>query len=253
MILWMQMMEDGLTLLIVLNREMGSLKSDIYHLIDGERGTHKNDAYVDIGVSILIVLNVVSVVLESYKSISHDYRNWFYLFEAFSIVVFTIEYILRIWTADLKYPDDGPIKSRLKFIFSFIGLIDLIAILPFFLPLVFKMDLRIIRSLRLLRLLRMFKLGRHSSSLRLIGQVLKETRYDLLVTLFLTLILLVIASTLMFYLEHDAQPEAFDNIGQALWWAVATLTTGFNRINRNRNSCTSYRNNKFGFCSKISR
>lgn len=202
-----------------------SFKRNIYHLIDGKKGNHRLDGFVDLFVSILIVFNVLFIFLESYAGIRTQYGDFFHSFELFSIAVFSVEYLLRLWTADLHYPDRSPGRARLKFVFSFMGMIDLLAIAPFFLPLLVTLDLRIVRVLRLLRLLRMFKLGRHSKSLRMIGDVLRETKYDLLVTFFLTVILLVIASTLMFFLENDAQPEAFENIGQALWWAVATLTT----------------------------
>jgi len=204
---------------------MKELKQNIYYLIDGEKGNHKSDAYVDIFISILIILNVVAVFFESYENLEQQYKTILYGFELFSIVIFTTEYLLRIWTAELKYTTVSSGKAKLKFIFSAYGLIDLVAILPFFLPLLFKVDLRILRSLRLIRLLRIFKLGRHSSSLKLIGGVLKDVKYDLAVTTFVVIILLVISSTLMFYLESDSQPEAFSNIGQSLWWAVATLTT----------------------------
>lgn len=201
------------------------LKLNTYHLIDGKAGNHKSDAHVDVFVSVLIVLNVVSIFLESFDDIRNEYGEFFHAFELFSIVIFSLEYILRLWTADILYPESSKIGARFKFVFSFMGLIDLLAILPFFLPLLIKADLRIIRALRLTRLFRIFKLGRHSKSLRMVGEVLKETKYDLLVTLFITAILLVIASTMMYYLEHDDQPEAFPNMGQSLWWAIATLTT----------------------------
>jgi len=202
-----------------------SIKQNIYHLIDEDKGNHKADAYVDFFITGLIILNVIAVFFGSYDGLNPSFKKGLHWFELFSIAVFTTEYILRIWTADLKYTEDKPLKARVKFIFSTYGIIDLVAILPFFLPLITKLDLRILRSLRLVRLLRIFKLGRHSSSLKLIGSVLKETKYDLAVTTFVVFILLIISSTLMFYLENDSQPEAFNNIGQALWWAVATLTT----------------------------
>lgn len=202
-----------------------SIKKTVYNLIDEKKGNHKADAYLDFFISGLIILNVIAVFFESYNALDYQYKIYLQWFEIFSVFIFTIEYLLRIWTADLKYTTDSPTKARLKFIFSTYGIIDLIAIIPFFLPLITKLDLRVLRSLRLFRLLRIFKLGRHSSSLKLIGSVLKETKYDLAVTTFVVFILLIISSTLMFYLESGAQPEAFNNIGQSLWWAVATLTT----------------------------
>lgn len=202
-----------------------NVKKNIYLLIDDEKGNHKGDAYFDYFISCLIVLNVLAVIVESYEGLSASANFYLYIFDLLSVAIFTIEYLIRIWTADLLYDHLSPTKARIKFIFSTYGIIDLVAILPFFLPFIIKLDLRVLRALRLVRLLRVLKLGRHSSSLKMVGSVLKETKYDLLVTSFVVLILLLIASTLMFYIENEQQPEAFSNIGQSLWWAVATLTT----------------------------
>lgn len=175
---------------------------------------------------VLIVLNVLAIILESYKEIRNEFSNAFYYFEIFSVVIFTIEYILRIWTADLdpKFTGNSLLK-RGKFTISTMGLIDLIAILPFYLPFIIPVDLRMLRVLRLFRLLRIFKLGRLSKSLKAINSVLKETKTDLALTVFIAFVLLVLSSTLMYFIESDVQPDKFANIGEAMWWSVATLTT----------------------------
>ncbi len=173
----------------------------------------------------LIILNVLSIILESYKELKNDYNHEFYYFELFSIVIFSIEYLLRLWSSDFDYKKGNYLTKKLKFITSKFGLIDLLSILPFYLPLIFPFDLRVIRVLRLFRLLRIFKLGRFSKSMKTIASVLKETRDDLVITLFVAIVLLVLSSTLMYYIESDAQPEKFESIGQAMWWSVATLTT----------------------------
>ena len=105
------------------------------------------------------------------------------------------------------------------------AIIDLMAILPFYLPLLLPVDLRFLRILRLTRLLRLLKVQRYSKSLQLIGIVLKKKKEELIVTVFVTFILMVFASTLMYYLESDVQPDQFPNIISAFWWAIATLTT----------------------------
>ncbi len=163
----------------------------------------------------LIVLNVIAIVLESYKGLRVQFGDLFRAFEVFSVIIFTIEYILRLWTTEKK----------LKFVFSTFGIIDLLAILPFYLPVLFVFDFRFLRILRLFRMLRVFKLGRYSKSLRLISSVLRETRAELSITIFIAFILLVFSSTLMYYVENDAQPDKFASIGHAFWWAIATLTT----------------------------
>jgi len=185
-----------------------SLKQNIFLLLDDEKGNKKGDYFVEYLISGLILLNVIAIFLESYKSINEKYSALFYGIELVSIIIFSMEYVLRVWVADLQYPTLSPLKARLKYIFSFLGLVDLFSILPFYLPFVITMDLRVMRVLRLLRLLRLLKLNRHSKSLQLIGKVLKNTRNDILVTVFMVFILLVLASTLMYSLENEAQPEA---------------------------------------------
>jgi len=174
----------------------------------------------------LIILNVVSLIIGSYKEIREMNTQYLDAFELFSVAVFSVEYLLRLWTADLNENyQGGSFRKRLKFMFSTFGLIDLIAILPFYLPLLFPIDLRVVRILRIMRLIRIFKLGRYSKSLKTINSVLRETRSDLGITIFIAFIMLVLASTLMYYVEGDVQPDKFASIGHSFWWAVATLTT----------------------------
>jgi voltage-gated potassium channel len=173
----------------------------------------------------LIILNVFSLILASYKEIHFKYNSFFEDFELISVIIFSIEYILRFWTADLHYEKGSPFSKRIKFSLSTFGVIDLLAILPFYLPLLFPFDLRVLRILRLFRLLRILKLGRLSKSLQTITSVLKESKSELSITVFVAFILMILSSTLMYYVENEAQPDKFENIGQSLWWSVATLTT----------------------------
>ena len=176
-------------------------------------------------IYILIFLNVSMLIVASYKDLFNQYVEWFEYFEVFTVVIFSIEYLLRLWTADLEFTGKNGIVKKLKFVFSFYGLIDLFAVLPFYLPLFFAFDLRILRILRLFRLLRILKLGRLSKSLQTITAVLKESKSELGITVFVAFILMILSSTLMYYVENEVQPEKFENIGQAMWWSVATLTT----------------------------
>ncbi|MCX7922701.1 MAG: ion transporter [Clostridia bacterium] len=172
----------------------------------------------------LIFLNIVAIVLESFEGLRNQYGAIFYGFEVFSVTVFTLEYILRIWTSEYKIREKTHLRSKIKYIFSPMAIIDLIAILPFYLHLM-NFDLRFVRILRLTRLLRILKLTRYSNALKLVGRVLKSKKDELLLTVFMTFTLILIASILMYYLENDAQPDKFPNIPATLWWAVATLTT----------------------------
>jgi voltage-gated potassium channel len=144
-------------------------------------------------------------------------------FEVFSIIVFTIEYLLRLWTARYKFPDSK--IPYLHFVFSAGAIIDLAAILPFYLPFVTGVDLRFLRVLRLLRMFRIFKLGRYSEAMAIIGRVLKKEKEKLITTIILTIIMIFVASTIMYYVENPAQPEVFKNIIETTWWSIATFTT----------------------------
>ena len=173
----------------------------------------------------LILLNIMAVTLETVESLSVHYTFYFDVFEAFSVVIFTSEYILRLWacTADEKFTNS--VTGRIRFLVTPLALIDLIAILPFYLPMVFPLDLRFIRVLRLFRVFRVFKMGRYSESFKTFSNVLRAKKEDLAITVFSVLILLQIASSLMYYAEHAAQPELFSSIPAAMWWGVTTLTT----------------------------
>lgn len=179
----------------------------------------------DIFIVILIFLNVLAVILETLEKLSSQYSQFFKIFELFSVIVFTLEYVLRIWSCkeNLKYK--RPISGRLRFIFTPLLLVDLFAILPFYLPMFIPFDLRFIRAVRLIRLFRLFKLGRYSEAIKLFGKVLKAKKEELLITAFAIFILLTISSSLLYYVEHNAQPEVFSSIPAAMWWGVATLTT----------------------------
>lgn len=174
----------------------------------------------------LIIINVIALILQTNKTLQRDYFIIFEVIEYLSIILFSIEYVLRLWIANLDKNITSRFGSkRLGYLFSGYGIIDLIAILPFYLPLFISFDLRIIRILRLLRILRILKLSKYSKSLKVIKSVLKDTKPQLVVTIFIAWILLILASTLMFYAENDAQPDKFSSIADSLWWAVATLTT----------------------------
>lgn len=174
----------------------------------------------------LIVFNVILTILETDKALNEKYSTLFQIVESVSVFIFTLEYIIRLWTSDFHESTRQILRSKkLGYIFSAYGIIDLIAILPFYLPLLLPNDLRVVRILRLFRLLRILKLGRYSKSIKIIKSVLRETRPQLAITIFATWILLVLSSTLMFYAENNAQPDKFSSIGDSLWWAIATLTT----------------------------
>jgi voltage-gated potassium channel len=179
---------------------------------------HYNKTFVTT-IYVLIVINIVGLILESFEVVRASYSLHLKTLEIFSIIIFTLEYLARVYVSKSKG------QSRRKFIFSFYGIIDLLAILPFYIPFVFKVDLRVLRILRLFRFVRVFKLGRINNSFKTIKEVFQSTKDDLITTTFIAFVLLLISSTLMYYAESEAQPKQFKSILHSLWWAVATLTT----------------------------
>ena len=185
----------------------------------------KPSQYVDMILFILIVLNIAAVCLESVKHIGNEYKVAFNAFEFFSVVIFSIEYVLRIWSAPARNDlgNSTNIIKRMKYIFSFTGLIDFLAIIPSILPYFFGgLDLRWLRVLRLLRLL---KISNYSSALEDFFSAIKADWRSFSAALYLMVIALFLSSALMYIAEHDSQPEKFSSIPETMWWGLITLTT----------------------------
>ena len=173
----------------------------------------------------LIFLNIVAIILESVKDINAEYAPFFHSLENFSVLVFTIEYLLRVWTSRVN-PRYG--HRTIGYLFSAIGIIDFLSILPFYLDVVLgfiPIDLLFLRIVRLFRLLRVLKIARYLKALNIMQSVLRERKEQILVSIMFILFLLVIVSTVMFYIENDAQPDRFSSIPATMWWGIATLTT----------------------------
>lgn len=172
----------------------------------------------------IIVLNILAIVSESIKEVHDEYSQLFHHFEIFSVIFFTIEYILRIYSIveHKKYTD--PLTGRLKYMGTPMAIIDLMAFLPFYLSFL-PLDLRFLRIFRLMGLFRMFKVARYMHALSMFKKVLYDRREQLVLSIIFILFILVIISTIMFYVEREAQPEKFTSIPATMWWGIATLTT----------------------------
>ena len=141
--------------------------------------------------------------------------------EVLTILIFCVEYILRIWTADYLYPDKNEFRSRLRFLISFDGIIDLLTILPFF----FLSGMVIFRMLRVARIFHLFRLNARYDSFNVITTVLYEKRNQIISSVFIVLILMLASSLCMYSVEHDSQPEVFRNAFSGIWWSMSTLLT----------------------------
>lgn len=203
---------------------MGKFKERAYNLISDDNENDFASKIFDTVIIILIVINILLVILDTF-TLPDWLRTLSRNVELISVLIFTIEYLLRIWTATYLYPDKKPYKARLKYMVSFMAIIDLLAILPFYIPFIIPVDLMVLRTLRVVRMLQFFKVNRYTDALSTIGSVFKREASQLLSSMFIVMMLLIISSVLMYNVENAAQPDKFTNAFSGLWWAVATLTT----------------------------
>ena len=178
----------------------------------------------DISIIALIILNIIMVIAETFQ-IPEIVQRIIKYAEIISVIIFSVEYVIRLWISDLLYPELSSLIARIKFIFSFMAIIDLLSILPFYIPILFPVDLRVLRALRILRLFRLFKINRYTNALSTIGRVFAKKANELISSIFVVLLLMIISSVIMYNVENQAQPDLFDNAFSAMWWAIATLTT----------------------------
>jgi voltage-gated potassium channel len=196
----------------------------VYEVLELGRDEDRLSIVVENGLILLIILNVVAYTLETVPEIEAEYAHHFIVFEIVSVAIFTIEYGLRLWSS-VEVPflqRCTPLEARLRFARRPFMVIDLLAILPFYLSFIFLIDLRI---LRMLRLIRIFKLARYSPALHTLLRVVVNEARALIGALLLMVTILLFAATGIYWLEHLVQPEKFGSIPDAAWWAIATLTT----------------------------
>lgn len=178
----------------------------------------------DIALVVMILSNLFIAIYETFDA-SIAYKSMLDVLELITVVFFTIEYFLRVWTADLLYPKNTPKKAILRYILSFGGMVDLLSFFPYYLPFFFPTGMVAFRMFRIIRILRLFRINAYSDALSVVADVIKSKKNQLLSSMFILLILMIASSLCMYSLEHEAQPDVFENAFSGFWWAVATLTT----------------------------
>ena len=201
-----------------------NFKRRVYEILEVAKSNDRLSRSVDVFIVCLIALNVLALVAETVDWIHGLAPKAFILLEILSVAIFSVEYVLRVWACTVNPKYQHPVLGRLRFTLTPMAIVDLLAVLPFYLTILY-LDLRFLRSLRLLRLLRLAKLGRYLLALQTFKRVISSKKEEVLVTVSLMALLLVIASSLMYFAENDVQPEAFPSIPAAMWWGVATVTT----------------------------
>ena len=214
-------------------------------------GDERWDKVINVFIIVLIILNVIAVILETVPSLHDDYYEiqFFHYFDTVSVIIFTVEYILRIWSSNYDEKYKHSVWGRIKYIFTPAMLIDVLAILPFYIHMVVGLNLRVLRILRLLRFFRMFRLTAYMKSAQMITNVFKKRRNELVLSFILVVFLVIIASCAIYFAEHHPNAKAeilaveqqipvddvkllelenaekFSSIPATIWWAVVTLTT----------------------------
>jgi voltage-gated potassium channel len=202
-----------------------ALRVRLYQILEAGRSDDPLSRLLDGFLIVLILANVAAAVADTVPSVTERWHDPLVVFEVVSVAIFTVEYACRLWVApeQLSLTHRHPVSARLRYAVSPFAIIDLLAILPFYVALVVPIvDLRFLRVFRLLRLL---KLARYSPALGSLGRVIADERRALIAALLIMMALLLVTSTAIFYAEHTAQPEKFASIPNAMWWALATLTT----------------------------
>lgn len=199
------------------------LKTRIHALLSAD-SSDRTSRRVQLFIQALILINVAAFVLATVPAVQSWHPEWFYALEVFSVAVFTVEYLLRLYSCTEATDDAGRPMTRLRAMLQPMALIDLLAILPAFLPWL-GLDLRSIRIVRTLRIFRVLKLGRYSRAMRSVRAALRSRREQLFITLFFILLLILFGASVLYFAEREVQPEVFSSIPAAAWWAVVTLTT----------------------------
>jgi voltage-gated potassium channel len=194
-----------------------------WQVLEGKDPGDRLNRVLDGALLSLILLNVLASIVGTVPETEACCSRGMEAFERFSMLVFSAEYLARVWAAPVDSRYRGAF-GRLRYVSTPMAVIDLLAVLPFYLA-GLGGDLRFVRALRLFRFFRVVKLARYVTALGLLASVVRSKREELLLTALALAILLVTASSLMFYAEHTTQPDKFSSIPATMWWAVSTITT----------------------------
>ena len=171
-----------------------------------------------------ILINIGATFLETFDSMVR-YMPAIELAICITSLIFCGEYLLRVWTGDLLYPDMNPFKARIRFIFSVFGLVDLFSFLPYFIPGLLTSGVVAFRILRVIRIFHLFRINSRYDAFNVVLDVLMEKRQQLFSSISLIIIMMLASSLCMYNLEHEAQPEVFKNAFSGIWWSMSTLLT----------------------------
>jgi voltage-gated potassium channel len=209
--------------------DIHSTKKTLMEILDGSPA-HKSSRYVELLITVVVMVNCSAVILDSVPEIHAQHKHFFHELEFWSVMFFTAEYILRVWSLGAKYAagEGGAWKGRRQYMFSPFGLIDFFATMPHYLHIFFPtLDLRILRVLRLLRIL---KLSKYNTALQDLWHAINSERRAFGSAAFLLLIATIVSASLMHFAEGHAQPEFFGSIPHSIYWSIVTITAGYGNV-----------------------
>lgn len=206
------------------------IKKRIFHIMQIGDKRDLISKFFDYFIVFAIFLNLGVVIYDTFDS-SLPYKTILDMIELVTLIIFVIEYILRLWTADLLYPEESRGRAVSHFVFSFYGLVDLFTFLPYFIPFMFPSGIVAFRMLRVIRIFRLFKINQQYDAFNVIIDVLSEKKNQIFSSVCMIFVMMIAASLCMYSLEHEAQPDVFSNAFSGLWWSVSTiLTVGYGDI-----------------------
>ena len=199
-------------------------KKRIFDVIQIGNKTDLISTAFDVVISALILLSIAVTFLQTFDELA-GIRPILSVIEFGTIMVFLVEYLLRLWTAEYLYPQKMAWRATLSFVVSFYGIVDLLTIVSFFVPFLFSNGFVALKMLRVIRILRLFRLNTSYDAFNVITDVLRDKRDQIISSVALILMLMFMSSLCMYSLEHEAQPENFSNAFSGIWWSVSTLLT----------------------------
>lgn len=197
----------------------------LFHIIEVGSDFDIHSRFYDYGNAAAIVLNLTGTIMMTFEELRVAYGNILEFLIQLTLIFFVMDYIFRIWTAKYQYEAFPEGKAILKYVFSISGLIDLLSFLPEYLPFFFPGGTIAFRMVRIVRIFRLFRINYYFDSLSVITAVLKSRRQQLISSVFIIMVLMIASSLCMYSLEHEAQPEVFNNAFSGIWWAASSLLT----------------------------
>lgn len=208
-----------------MNKRWEKRRKRLFHIIEVGSDFDAHSRFYDYENAVAILLNLAVTILETFEEIRVPYGSILYAIEQITLLFFIVDYIFRIWTAKYQYEAVPEWKAILKYMFSLRGLVDLFSFLPEYLPFFFPGGTIAFRMVRIVRIFRLFRINYYFDSLNVITAVLKSRRQQLVSSVFIIAVLMLASSLCMYSLEHEAQPDVFNNAFSGIWWAASSLLT----------------------------